>query len=145
MSKQKYLVGIDGSEWSERALARAVDLATKTKAEIEIVYVMSWSLLEPVFMEGQIEVPELRTAEENKAKKEVVEPLLTKYSDSGVAFNLEVQWGDPAHVLHKLAKRKHANMVFVGRKGRSRIADLFVGSVANKLAHTIGIPIVLVP
>jgi nucleotide-binding universal stress UspA family protein len=36
-------------------------------------------------------------------------------------------------------------MLFVGRQGRSQIVDLLLGSVANKLAHHVGIPIVLVP
>ncbi|MEX0300669.1 MAG: universal stress protein, partial [Kordiimonas sp.] len=42
-------------------------------------------------------------------------------------------------------KETKANLIFVGRRGRSRIADLVLGSVANSLAHTVGKPIVLVP
>ena len=42
-------------------------------------------------------------------------------------------------------KKKKASMVVVGRRGRSSIADLVLGSVANSLAHTLGVPVVLVP
>ena len=145
MSKHVYLVGVDGSEWSERALERAVDLAKQTGADLELAFVIGWSILEPVFVDGGNVVPELKFDEEERAKREIVDPLVSKYKDSGVNISVEYHWGDAAHILHKMSKRKHANMVFVGRKGRSRIADLFMGSVANKLAHTIGVPLVLVP
>lgn len=36
----------------------------------------------------------------------------------------------------------HANMLFIGR---SRVMDMLLGRVANKLAHRVGLPIVLVP
>lgn len=61
------------------------------------------------------------------------------------SLTAELIWGDPVDEINEHVKKTHANMLFVGRQGRSRIVDMLLGSVANKLAHTVGIPIVLVP
>jgi len=83
--------------------------------------------------------------EENMVNTNVVKPLLERFGASGVKLETELVWGDPVEILRKQVKAEHANLIFVGRRGRSRIADLVLGSVANKLAHCVGIPIVLVP
>jgi len=145
MSKQLYIVGVDGSEWSERAVERAVNLAKQTEAHIKLVYAMNWSAAQAVSMEGMAPPMLNQEQEENMVNTNVVKPLLERFGASGVKLETELVWGDPVEILRKQVKAEHANLIFVGRRGRSRIADLVLGSVANKLAHCVGIPIVLVP
>lgn len=71
--------------------------------------------------------------------------LCDQYKQSNVHLDSEVLRGDPAEILHDKTKTEHANMLFVGQRGRSCLSEIIVGSVSNKLAHSIGIPIVLVP
>ncbi len=147
MSKQLYLVGVDGSEWAQRAAERAVNLAVKTGANVKFVYVLDWSglQLQPVMMEGVAPTLPDKDEEKQKIYNKVMQPLTAQFSDIDVKLTSEVIWGDPAYELHKLAKSEHAHMLFLGRRGRSRFMDALLGSVANKLAHNAGIPIVLVP
>ncbi len=42
MKKPLYIVGVDGSEWSERAVMRAVNLAKQTSAQVEFVSVIEF-------------------------------------------------------------------------------------------------------
>ena len=146
MNKCLYLVGVDGSEWSDRATERAVHLAKQTDAQVKLVYVLSWPAVQPMMLE-EVAPPIIldRDEEEKQVTKNVLEPLKRKYAGTDVPITTELVWGDPAQVLHDCAKEERANMLFVGRRGRSRFADLILGSVANKLAHYIGIPLVLVP
>ncbi|RTR38712.1 universal stress protein [Shewanella canadensis] len=146
MNKCLYLVGVDGSEWGDRATERAVHLAKQTGAQVKLVYVLSWPAVQPMMVE-EVAPPTIldRDEEEKQVTKNVLEPLKRKYSGADVPITTELVWGDPALVLHDCAKEERANMLFVGRRGRSRFADLILGSVANKLAHCIGIPLVLVP
>ena len=44
MSKFLYLVAVDGSKCSERAVERAVDLASKTQANIKLLTVIDCDL-----------------------------------------------------------------------------------------------------
>ncbi len=145
MTNLNYLVGIDGSEWSERAIERAVTLAQSSKASVKMLYVLDWSILQPMIVEGIVPPMIDKDQEYDNIMKNVLAPLMAKYADSGVEITTEAIWGDPVETIHSVAKSEHANMIFVGRRGRSRFADLLLGSVANKIAHCAGVPVVLVP
>lgn len=145
MSTLNYVVGIDGSEWSERAAVRAVNLAKATNAEVKLVYVLDYSTLRPLTVEA-IVPPTLNQEEaERDANQQTLEPLINRFADSGVVITSECIWGEPVATLHEQVKELNANMLFLGRRGRSALVDLLLGSVANKLAHYTGVPIVLVP
>ncbi|GLX82709.1 universal stress protein [Thalassotalea eurytherma] len=145
MKKPLYIVGVDGSEWSERAVMRAVNLAKQTSAQVEIVSVIEFGKIQPILMEGNEPYIVDKGNEQDETFKKIVEPLLNKHADCGVELTYQMLWGDPVDVLHECAKAEHANMLFMGRRGRSRFVDLLLGSVANKIAHKAGIPVVLVP
>lgn len=146
MTKNKlYLVAVDGSEWGERAAQRAVSLASETGASVKLVTVIPWSGYQPISVEELASRPIAREAEETHAKSEILEPLVKANADKGVKITTHFDWGNPVEIIKNLAKKDHANMVFVGRRGRSRLSDLILGSVANSLAHSLGVPIVLVP
>lgn len=145
MGKLIYLVAVDGSEWSDRAAERAIDLAKRTDAEVHFVTAIQWSKYQPMYV-ADFSAPPRDTEEEEKAEREnILAPLEKRYANSGVEIQSKLFWGHPVEVIHEQAKKEHANMIFVGRRGRSKVADLLLGSVANSLAHTAGVPVVLVP
>ncbi len=146
MSKTLYLVAVDGSEWGERATERAMNLAEKTHANVKLVTVVEWSYLQqPMIMEG-VSPPIIdKVTEEKNITARVLTPLLEKYKSLAVTISAELIWGNPTDEISEQVKKTHATMLFVGRHGRSTIVDMLLGSVANKLAHTVGVPIVLVP
>ena len=145
MAKQTYLVGVDGSEWGERAAQRAVTLAKQTGAEVVLMTIIPWSGFTPMTLDEIANRPLERSEEEKTAHKDILDPLIEKFGDDAVTIRGEFAWGHPTEEMHKRCKELKANMIFVGRRGRSRIADLILGSVANSLAHTAGVPVVLVP
>lgn len=145
MTKQLYLVAVDGSEWGERAARHAAFMAKQTGAAVKLITVIPWSGFQPMTLDEMAHRPLEKAEEERHAKEDVLKPLVEKYAADGVAIDTEFHWGDPVDVIRKRVKDLHVNQVFIGRRGRSRISDLLLGSVANKLAHVIGIPIVLVP
>jgi len=145
MSKPLYLVAVDGSEWSIRAVERAMDLAANMGAKVKLLTVKDWTYLQPMVLEGVAPPIIDQATEERNTIAHVLTPLVKKYADFGVELSTELLWGDPVVVILEQIKKLHVNMVFVGRQGRSSIVDLLLGSVANKLAHRAGIPIVLVP
>lgn len=145
MSRIVYLVAVDGSEWSDRAADRAVKLAEKTGAEVHFITVVPWSGYQPLTLEEISNRPIDKKVEEKTAHREILEPLEKRFANSGATTQTELFWGNPAEIIHEQAKREHVNMIFVGRRGRSKVLNLLVGSVANSLAHTAGVPIVLVP
>ncbi len=145
MSKQTYLVAVDGSEWGGRAADQAVFMAKQSGADVLLVTVVPWSGFQPMTLDEVAHRSVNKKEEEAQAQKSILDPVISKHKDSGVNITSEYHWGNPVEVIHKRAKETKANLIFVGRRGRSRIADLVLGSVANSLAHTVGKPIVLVP
>lgn len=146
MTKHRlFLVAVDGSEWAERATMRAVNLAAEVGAQVKLVTVIPWSGYQPMSIEELANRPVAREEEEKHAQDSILQPLVDANSDKGVEISTHYDWGSPVDVIRDIAKREHANMVFVGRRGRSKLTDLILGSVANSLAHSLGVPIVLVP
>lgn len=145
MGKQLYIVGYDGSEWGERAASYAINLAQNSSARIKFIYVINWTGMRPMSLEEIAHCPPEKAEEERKARDEILAPLIEKYADSNVEMDSAFFWGSPAEWLHKEAEHLDANMIFVGRRGRSLFADMLLGSTANKLAHLANIPVVLVP
>jgi len=145
MSKQLYLVAVDGSEWGNRAADQAITLAMQTGAEVQLITIVPWSGFQPMTLDEVSHRAVDKKEEEQQAIDTILKPVEDKHKNSGVKITAEHAWGNPAEVIHKRAKKTKASLIFVGRRGRSRIADLVLGSVANSLAHTVGKPIVLVP
>lgn len=142
---QLYLVAVDGSEWGNRAAGHAVRLAKQTGAKVRFITAIPWSGYMPMTLDEMAHRPVEKLEEEKTATEKVLAPLMKEHGDSGVDISSEFSWGHPVDLIRDAAKKEKAAMVFVGRRGRSRIADLVLGSVANSLAHTLGVPIVLVP
>jgi len=145
MKNYLYLVAVDGSEWGERAAACAVRQAKQTGAKVLFLTAIPWSGFQPLTMDEIAHRPIDKKVEEESARTTVLEPLIEKHKDSGVTLSTEMHWGDPADIIHERTKKLHANQVFIGRRGRSRLADLILGSVANTVAHKTGVPLTLVP
>lgn len=145
MGKLIYLVAVDGSEWSDRAAERAINLAKKTEAEVHFITALQWSKYQPLYVTDFSAPPQDSSREEKIERENILTPLETRFADSGVKIESVLFWGQPAEIIKDHAKKIHANLIFAGRRGRSKIADLLLGSVANALAHTAGVPVVLVP
>lgn len=145
MSEQTYLVAVDGSEWGNRAADHAVKMAKTSGAEVRLITVVPWSSkIKPMAVDNAAH-RRIDKEEEPAIRDKIINPIVRKHEDSGVEVSSEIHWGDPVDTITERVKGTSVTQVFAGRRGRSRVADLMMGSVANSLAHTIDKPIVLVP
>ena len=140
-----YLVAVDGSEGSRRALYFAAAAAHQHGARLLVTHVIQASPgtdLSP-------QAPELqfgqREAEIEHATSHMLEPLVTDARELGVQVECKALHGDPATVLAELADVREAKQIFIGRHGHSRVHELLFGSVLLKLAHKAKVPVTLVP
>jgi nucleotide-binding universal stress UspA family protein len=58
---------------------------------------------------------------------------------------LHAGWGDPAEVIIETARRHQVEAIVKGRRGRSRLAGLLLGSVSQKVASLAPCVVILVP
>lgn len=142
---QKYVVGYDGSETSQRALDFALDRARTRGVGLIVAHVLEWSpytFLTPVELE---ERHKRRTEELARADEAVLAPALARLASDDVSIETVIKYGHIADTLGKIASETGAVQIFVGRDGGSGLATRFFGSVASSLAQSSPVPVTIVP
>lgn len=140
----KIVVGYDGSDASNRALDFAVERAQKTGASLVIAHVLEWSpysFLTPTELE---ERHKRRGEELNRAKSALMDPVVAKLADSGVAVETVIKYGHIADTLSAICK-DGASQIVIGRDGKNSLGARIFGSVAGSLVQTAPVPCTIVP
>jgi nucleotide-binding universal stress UspA family protein len=142
MTKQiaTILVGVDGSEESDRAASFAARLAIQLDAEIVAAHAV-----------GLLDIwPEHPEAHDKPDPHEHVTTLMEgPWTDAirqvGVSPRIILLNGPPARVLLELADEIDADLIVVGSRGVGQ-AELFaLGDTSAKLAHQSARPVLIVP
>jgi universal stress protein A len=139
----RILVGTDFSPPSKHALAHAVALARQTRAELYVVHcfeVPSYGALEGAYIPSAAALAELNARHDAALDAEVV-----PYRDRGVALHTRLVVGQPTAVLQEQAKELGVSVIVVGSHGRSGLARVLMGSVAERLVRESALPVMVVP
>jgi nucleotide-binding universal stress UspA family protein len=64
--------------------------------------------------------------------------------DAGIPYRSRVVAGRPSAVLEEAAREEGADLIVVGRRGRSAARELLAGSVSHELSHRSEIPVLIV-
>ena len=127
--------GYDGSPTSKAALEWAGRLAHCGGADVIIVGVYDWNP-----MVGDVTNQEMLDALDAE-----LQAALPDLEARGVRCRTVAQIGDSRSVLLAEAYGHDAEVIVVGSRGRSQIAEILLGSVAHFLTHHSRIPVVVVP
>ncbi len=123
------LVPLDGSEYSQKALLQACDLAKNYQSNLILVYVVDKP--HPLeFLERKEFLGILR-----KFGKKVLTKGEQTAKNQGLDVTIIMKEGNIANEIIKLAKNKKCNLIIVGSKGLGGTLRFFLGSVSNKLAN----------
>jgi nucleotide-binding universal stress UspA family protein len=139
------VVGYDGSESGERALAFAAALAKSQGLSVTVAHVLEWSpytFLTPQELE---ERHSRRTEEMARAESMVVSPVLKKLAADGIEAAADIKYGHIADTICQIAKDRGASQVVIGRTGHSKLTSRLFGSVAGTLAQASPVPVTIVP
>jgi nucleotide-binding universal stress UspA family protein len=136
------VVGIDGSESSNRALSWAADQAGRDRRPLVIVH--AHAMLDPYWMaQPGVDARALR-----ESMIEGAEALLADARDAVVAghpgLDVSVAWrsADARHLL--IEASEHAALVVVGSRGRGPVKRLLLGSVSVGLTRHAHCPVAVV-
>ena len=138
---ERLLVGYDGSEDAERAVAFAADLAGRYEAELVIAHVMP----QPASL-GSGEAPpvyahveELYRVEHDRlqeAGRRLLDRAVTLAAEHGSPEPKSILLvGSPAPQLAKAATAHRADAIVVGSRGLGEFAGLLLGSVSSRVSH----------
>ena len=112
------MVGVDGSEYSKRALAEAIKIGKKFEAEITVVNVFYPAA----------------THSAHDFSHEILETAKAVLEDEKVKYKLASVIGtDPSKVIVDMAKDEKFDLIVIGRKGVGAVRALVLGSVCNRV------------
>ena len=141
----RILVPTDFSELSGVALEFGQELAERCGASLHLLHV-----IEDPFAAGAIpsevyvpDVPALRAALVTEAETRLA-GLLPESVRAEVRLTSEVQVGSPASTICEVAARTPCDLIVMGTHGRSGVAHLFLGSVAERVVRTAPCPVLTV-
>ncbi len=141
LSLMKHIViGVDGSPASQQAVQLGLSLAASLGAGVAFVHFSR--LAEGVYREDPDDGPSQQRIEE-------ADPVLREAAEAarahGVPARLILQESDMiAPELAGVAEGLDADLLVVGNRGRSEIADVVLGSVSHELLRMSTVPVVVV-
>lgn len=129
----RWLVAVDGSDCSLRAVAMVADLAAREcGAEIDVVNVQPWLNKEA----AEIEL--------TRRGMEVTERARQLLDAAGVRWRLHVVMGEGAPEIVGMANALGSRGIGVGSHGLTATQSVLLGSVTDKVAHQANVPVLIV-
>lgn len=141
----RILVAIDGSAPSIQALLEAVKLAKDQHACLRAVHVVTLGPLYPAVSSGT-QVRALRRAL-LQAAADILDEAAALARSRGIEVEKSLRWTARGRISGKIvedAKRWGADLIVLGTHGRHGVERLFLGSVAEGVARTAPVPVLLV-
>lgn len=136
------LVGIDGSQESEAAMAWALEEAARRDLEVELVYALAVPVVSDAY--GMVMTrPDIDELTDYSQK--LLDAALTsaRATAPDVTVSARLASGPPAAVL--IEASKHAEGLVVGTRGLGAISGKLLGSVSVRLAGRSVCPVFIVP
>jgi nucleotide-binding universal stress UspA family protein len=136
---RRILCPIDFSETSKPAFEYAVALAAQLGAELELFHV--YQLPAYALPEGGLEILAGLEAEiENQLQQQL--DAFAKYStEPSVKITTVLGTGVPYVEIIRAAKQRKADLIVIGTHGRTGLAHLLIGSVAERVVRTSEVPV----
>ena len=142
---KKFLVPVDGSQSSWKALDTARSLAEKYDGRLLVITVMipygSGSFL-------QMSLDQTLIDQNNAAMKKAGFATLDMAKDKLGSYAGDVEYleetGNPAELILDACKEKGCDTIVIGSRGLSGVEEFLLGSVSSKVSQYAKVPVVVV-
>jgi nucleotide-binding universal stress UspA family protein len=149
MSFKKIFAAVDDSELGQRVFNQALELAVGDRADMMLFHCVTVNTLGetavpiPVDLGMNVQLmDQAYQAQRLRQEREVKQTsgLLKNYCEAATKQGLQVEFdckmdGDPGHSVCEAAENWGADLIVVGRRGRTGFTEAFLGSVSNYVVH----------
>jgi nucleotide-binding universal stress UspA family protein len=121
---KKLLTAVDGSKYADKALEYAVQLAKNYSANLALIHVEEDKLI-------RVGGPQVEDCIGTVGEC-ILKDAATKAE--GVSFDQTLEYGSPAEVIIKIAKKADVDIIVVGSRGLSSVRRFLLGSVSDDIS-----------
>lgn len=138
------VVGIDGSDGSDRAAEHGAAIARHWDAELLLVTVVRtpegwWGI------GGAPPTPEALSAALVEGQQKILSDTESHLDLDGVNYRTVEELGDPVSRLLAVCEINQADLLVIGRRGAGIAERVILGSTADRLTHLASCPVLVVP
>jgi nucleotide-binding universal stress UspA family protein len=72
-----------------------------------------------------------------------LDSVRSDFESAGIHAETELAYGEPAEEIVKWVKRKGCSLVAMSTHGHRFLADLFLGTTATRVQHSVSVPVLL--
>ncbi len=134
------LLATDGSAAADRAAERAIDLAATYGATLHAIYVIETRTA----YDNAIVDPEEVEANLRAEGREILDGVAERAVAAGVDAETAIEEGVPADTVEAYAHERGADVIVLGRRGRSGLRRALLGSTTDALVRTSPVPVLVV-
>lgn len=139
------MIATDGSDTSKKAAVIGIDIARRANGTVTAVYVMDISRLS--HLPGYATFPGLKEkilALIQDEGRQAIEFVQDRAQVMSVPCNKIIAQGNPGEELLKAAREQEADLLVMGKIGRTAVEKFLLGSVAEKVVLQSTIPVLLI-
>ena len=142
----KVLVAIDSSAMGKTIFDKALDLAKSTGASMMLLHVLSYEDGMPMptsfgreyytgLSSKALEIYQQQYKEFENQGLKLLQGLASEAISAGISTEFSQNHGSPGQTICDLAFNWQADLIVMGRRGRSGINELILGSASNYVLH----------
>jgi nucleotide-binding universal stress UspA family protein len=146
MANKKILVPVDGSEYSLEILPHLMRFLNPNKSELVLLYVSA----EPITAAfGSADTPNLAVYVDQEAAAiesafgEAMSPRQQELEAAGFQVTTAVRYGEPTSEIERFIREEQIELVAMTTHGRTGLARMLLGSVAQYLVNHTHVPVLL--
>jgi nucleotide-binding universal stress UspA family protein len=128
----RLIVGIDGSEWADAAVAEIASRDWPDGSEVRVVN-SAWTIPPASDARTAVNYAEW-IAQENERVRKMVDGAADKLGSAGLKVSTVVKEQEPKSLLCSEAEDLMADCIFVGARGMGRLERILLGSVSLGVA-----------
>jgi nucleotide-binding universal stress UspA family protein len=72
-----------------------------------------------------------------------LEEVQKEFRSAGIPVEAELAYGDPVKEIVKWVEEKGCDLVAMSTHGHRLLADIFLGTTATRVQHSVGVPVLL--
>ncbi len=131
MSRKKILVAVDGSEYSNKVLDKAIEYAKLLDGEIVFVncHKRFPAIIGQPYRDKEI-------ADIISGAETLVKPFLQRFKNENIPVEERLMEEPAGTMISDIAKIEKCDLIIMGSRGLTNLASMIVGSVTNRVLQT---------